>query len=91
MEQHENVPGKKGRQGGHKVFRRAPDFGGQQGLGGEAFKVQTRFVRLKKCEEGVSGGGPAGFVGSSQCRVLSHTSQNKTIGNRTRFVEIVII
>jgi len=91
MEQHENVSGKEGRQGGHKIFRRAQDFGSQQGLGGEAFKVQTRFVRLKKRKKGVGGGGPSGFVGSSQCRVLSHTSQNKTIGNRTCFVEIVII
>jgi len=91
MEQHENIPGKEGRQGGHTIFRCAQDFGGQQGIGGEAFEVQTRFVRLKKREEGVGGSGPAGFVGSSQCRVLSHTSQNKTIGNRTRFVEIVII
>jgi len=67
MEQHENVPSKKGREGGHKVFRCAQDFGGQQGLGGEAFKVQTRFVRFKKRKKGVGGGGPIGFVGCSQC------------------------
>lgn len=91
MEQYEIVPGQEGRQGGYQIFRCTPHLGEQSGLGGEAARVQTGLVRFEKREESLGSSRPIGFVGSGQCRLLSHTSQDKTIGDRTLFVEIVTI
>lgn len=91
VEQHEDVPGQARRQGGRAVLRRAPHIGGQPEFGGDVVGLQARLVRREEREEGLGRGRAARLVGGGQRRVLAHTAQDQTAGDRTRVAKIVTI